>query len=88
MYAKTRIAATVALAAMVVLAVVAIAAANPGKGKHRGWASAAQYQYGPAGYQYGHRKVTLCHKGHTIRVPPPAVPAHLRHGDTFGACTR
>ena len=81
MYAKTRIAATVALAAMVVLAVVAIAAANPGKGKHRGWASAAQYQY-------GHRKVTLCHKGHTIRVPPPAVPAHLRHGDTFGACTR
>src|SRR5262245_46618075 len=34
----------------------------------------------------GRTKVTLCHKGHTIRVGAPAVSAHLRHGDTLGAC--
>ena len=32
-------------------------------------------------------KVTLCHKGkETISVGAPAVPAHLAHGDTLGAC--
>jgi hypothetical protein len=32
-------------------------------------------------------KVTLCHKGKkTISVGASAVPAHLRHGDTLGAC--
>jgi hypothetical protein len=30
--------------------------------------------------------VTLCHQGQTITVPPTAVSAHLRHGDTLGAC--
>ena len=28
----------------------------------------------------------VCHKGHTIRISPSAVPAHLRHGDTLGPC--
>jgi hypothetical protein len=33
------------------------------------------------------RKVTICHKGrNTISVGEPAVPAHLAHGDTEGAC--
>lgn len=38
-------------------------------------------------------KVTLCHvppgnpaRAHTIAVGQPAVKAHLRHGDTLGAC--
>ena len=32
-------------------------------------------------------KVTLCHKGRvTISVGAPAEPAHLRHGDSLGAC--
>jgi hypothetical protein len=31
-------------------------------------------------------RVTICHKGHTITVAQPAVAAHLRHGDTLGAC--
>ena len=38
-------------------------------------------------------KVTLCHippgnpgNAHTISVSPNAVPAHLAHGDTLGAC--
>ena len=36
-------------------------------------------------------KVTVCHKtgngsSHAIRVSANAVPAHLRHGDTVGAC--
>jgi hypothetical protein len=32
-------------------------------------------------------KVTLCHKGKkTISIGASAVPAHLRHGDTLGAC--
>src|SRR5262249_51851870 len=34
----------------------------------------------------GREKVTICHKGHTIRVARPAVKAHLRHGDTVGPC--
>ena len=39
----------------------------------------------PAGGNPG--KVTLCHKDMvTISVGAPAEPAHLRHGDTLGAC--
>src|SRR4051794_23537073 len=38
-----------------------------------------------AAAQYGH-KVLICHKGHTISVDQHAVPAHLRHGDSLGAC--
>jgi hypothetical protein len=34
----------------------------------------------------GPTKVTLCHHGQTITVPPSAVPTHLQHGDTVGAC--
>ena len=34
----------------------------------------------------GREKVTICHKGHTIRIAKPALPAHLRHGDTPGSC--
>src|SRR5262249_5186690 len=34
----------------------------------------------------GREKVTICHKGHTIRIDRPAVQAHLRHGDTVGSC--
>jgi len=34
----------------------------------------------------GREKVTLCHKGHMIRVARPAVAAHLRHGDSLGQC--
>ena len=49
-------------------------------------ASSAQYQYGSAGHQYGLHRVSLCHKGHTIRVAQPAVKAHLRHGDKLGTC--
>jgi hypothetical protein len=36
--------------------------------------------------QYGQPKVTICHKGHTITIAQPALPAHLRHGDTVGPC--
>ena len=32
-------------------------------------------------------KVTICHKGKkTIRIQASAVPGHLAHGDTLGAC--
>src|SRR5205814_3639588 len=41
----------------------------------------------------GETKVTICHvppgnpaNAHTIVVGAPAVPAHLRHGDSVGAC--
>jgi outer membrane biosynthesis protein TonB len=35
----------------------------------------------------GQQKVTLCHKGtKTLTVGAPALGAHLRHGDTPGAC--
>jgi len=31
-------------------------------------------------------KVTVCHNGHTITINQSALPAHLKHGDTEGAC--
>ena len=35
----------------------------------------------------GRQKVALCHKGEkTLTVGAPALAAHLRHGDTRGAC--
>lgn len=39
----------------------------------------------------GGEKVLVCHKpdkkgGHTLSIAAPAVPAHLGHGDTLGAC--
>ena len=35
----------------------------------------------------GRQKATLCHKGDkTLAVGAPALAAHLRHGDTRGAC--
>ena len=32
------------------------------------------------------KKVTICHKGHTITVSINALPAHLAHGDCVGPC--
>jgi hypothetical protein len=53
-------------------------------------AAAASEYSGSSQYQY---KVLLCHHTHSkkhplvqIRVGAPAVKAHLRHGDTLGAC--
>ena len=54
-------------------------------------ASASQYEYsGSSQYQY---KVTICHHTHskkhpmhTIKVSSSAVKAHMKHGDTVGAC--
>lgn len=34
----------------------------------------------------GTAKVEICHKGETITVSEKAVPAHLKHGDSLGAC--
>jgi hypothetical protein len=31
-------------------------------------------------------KVTICHKGHTIKVDAHALRAHLKHGDHLGPC--
>lgn len=46
----------------------------------------------PAHDQYGKDKVTICHRtgsgrGVTITISRSALPAHLAHGDTIGACT-
>jgi hypothetical protein len=83
------------LTVLVVIAVLALAGVSlagngngKGKGKHDTGQSSAQsgeHQYS-GGKQYGHHRVLLCHKGHTISVAPPAVKAHLRHGDKLGAC--
>lgn len=84
---RTRITSVVltAVVAVAVLALAGVSLAGNGKGKGNS-PSASQYEYGSGGKQYGHRKVTLCHKGHAIRVAPPAVKAHLRHGDKLGSC--
>jgi hypothetical protein len=85
---KPKFVASVALALLAALAVLALAGvsiAGNGKGNGPKSASSSQYQYS-GGKQYGRHRVALCHKGHTIRVAQPAVKAHLRHGDTLGAC--
>jgi hypothetical protein len=86
------------LTVLVVIAVLALAGvslAGNGKGNGGGQGKghdndnsqgSAKHQYGSAGKQYGHHRVAICHKGHTIMVAPPAVKAHLRHGDKLGAC--
>jgi hypothetical protein len=57
----------------------------------RSASAASEYQYsGSSQYQY---KVTICHRTHSkkhpshqITVSVNALKAHLRHGDTLGAC--
>lgn len=69
----------VAVAAAVATGTLTLFAVIGGVGLAQNGASAAQYQYG--------KKTTICHKGKkTISVGNAAVPAHLRHGDTVGAC--
>lgn len=46
---------------------------------------------GASGQPPGQDKVEICHKPgtpaeKTMHVPPPAVPGHLRHGDSEGPC--
>jgi hypothetical protein len=43
-------------------------------------------QNGDGGNGDGQQKITLCHKGNALTVAEPAVEAHVRHGDTLGAC--
>lgn len=94
---RARVAVVAVLSVVLIAAVTALAALAappPGKGKGtangkaKGTVAAAQYQYGPGGKQYGKTKVTICHKGKTIKVAQPAVRAHLRNhqGDHLGAC--
>jgi hypothetical protein len=50
----------------------------------------------PAGPDAYPRRITICHRTgrlkrsryRTIRIPPRALRAHLRHGDGRGACSR
>ena len=85
----------VVLVTIAVLSLAGISLAGNGKGNGGGKGKghddntsqgSATTQYGSAGKQYGLHRVVLCHKGHTIKVAPPAVKAHLRHGDKLGAC--
>lgn len=75
------VALATAVGALVALAIMAGASWSS-----TGSSSASQYQY--------NHKVTLCHHTHskkhpqvTITVDQHAVKAHLKHGDTLGACT-
>ena len=43
--------------------------------------------YARVGSAGGNAQYAVCHKGrNTLTLPTPAVDAHLRHGDYFGAC--
>ena len=46
----------------------------------------AQTSGDPGKSQYGRTKVTICHKGKTIKIAQAALPAHKRHGDVEGTC--
>jgi hypothetical protein len=74
-----RVALSAVLTLVLVVAIAALAGAASGS-------PSPQKQYSPPGKQYGKAKVTICHKGHTIKVAAPAVKAHLRHGDELGPC--
>ena len=70
----------IAAAAALVACMVAAFATLGGVGQAQNAISAAQSQYG--------KKVTICHKGKTIKVSKNAVRAHLRrHHDTLGPCS-
>jgi hypothetical protein len=64
-----------------------VAGKPPGKSKP---ATGRPDDAGKKGFDGNPGKVTICHKSHknrvTISVGAPAKPAHLRHGDTLGAC--
>ena len=64
-----------------------VAGKPPGKSKP---ATGRPDNAGKKGFDGNPGKVTICHKSHkngvTISVGAPAKPAHLRHGDTLGAC--
>ena len=78
-----RLVAGMALIALAAVVLASLAIAGPGKGNG---AAASQYAYGPAGKAYGKTKITICHKGKTIRVAAPAWKGHQKHGDTLNAC--
>jgi hypothetical protein len=79
--------ASLALALLLAIAVLALAGVSfAGNGHGKGGGSASSAQYSSGGKQYGKHRVAVCHKGHTIYVAPPAVKAHLKHGDKLGAC--
>jgi len=67
----------VAFIAVVAVSVVAFASL--------GGVGLAQSALGLVQYQYG-KKVTICHKGKTIKISTRAWPAHNRHGDEVGTC--
>ena len=67
-----------AVAVALATSLLVVFAALGGVGVARSAISSAQYQYG--------KKVTICHKGHTISVGKAAEPAHVRHGDSVGTC--
>lgn len=67
------------LALSVAVIALAMLGALGGVGFAKSSLTAAQYQYGKV-------KVTICHKGKTIKVAKPSLKGHLKHGDTLGAC--
>lgn len=78
-----RLVAGVILLAFAAVMLAGLAIAGPGQGNGAG---PAQYGYGPPGKAYGKTKITICHKGHTIRVAAPAWKGHQKHGDTQAPC--
>jgi hypothetical protein len=63
-----------------------VAGKPPGKSKP---ATGRLDHAGEKGFDGHPDKVTICHKNRvTISVGAPAKPAHLRHGDSPGACGR
>jgi hypothetical protein len=77
----------IGIATAATVSAVAVFGAAGGTGMARGVMSVHQYGPGAGQYQYGHHKVTICHKGkRTIRISLRAWPAHQKHGDTMGPC--
>jgi hypothetical protein len=85
----------VALAALVAVGCAADRAASPTVAAPAAATAAASVPEVDGGVTaQGVEKVTICHvppgnpeNAHTITVGSPAVPAHMAHGDSEGACT-
>lgn len=76
------------LSLVAALAVAGCTTSSPYGGRHGSrYPDARSYPASAKTSERGQDRYRVCHNGRqTLTLPTPAVRAHLRHGDHFGAC--